>query len=690
MAHYNSCFEFGITTEELSYIAGIISCKLASSSNYISFKNPEKKDINIDAILNRIIDVTGAELVIGDNTRSVLISGNNLKKHLRNLQVPSSLCPDIASFASIRKDLVQHFVRGYSEICMADAKRFLKPEIGKGCCPIIKIGGKGKQNFKTALMELLTPLDIKFEYKSYGDREDPSIQIVDKEEIHKFYDFFYKDATIFDQNLKTLLESCIERLHTSKYGAYKDVGKYKDIIINLLSENKTQVEIANHLNVDVTDLRSYLISNNMYEVNSKSNFEDLHLKPRPENSRLQAMYKLPQQDDAYDNLWMCKCDCGNTVIAKASSYLCGHKSSCGCLKIETARESIKVAQEKNRIYKDPSIGTATRIHFKHYNDGDVTFEKFLELSKQNCHYCGVPPSNNSNVYKNGKRASKEIIAKAYYIYNGLDRVDNSRGHYIDNVVPCCRMCNYSKRDSTLDSFQKYLTFLCAYSIVTKRIVSQLSETQIIELEKKIQPLNQCKDENIYTFDIGIVEVDDKLLCKCCGNMFAGNISDYKYKWNCGCLKGFHRRFSSNKLDRIEFRRVFQDYDDEGDLTLNDITELTTKRCTYCGAKPKNIRIHGEFSKKTRNLIADNLHSDLYKRYVLLYNGIDRVDNKQRQHNKDNCVTCCKHCNIGKRANDVQTFYQWIQKIYDNYVKPNNLLEKFDSLICDYMGIQNDK
>jgi len=35
--------------------------------------------------------------------------------------------------------------------------------------------------------------------------------------------------------------------------------------------------------------------------------------------------------------------------------------------------------------------------------------------------------------------------------NGLDRIDNSKGHIIGNVLPCCHQCNMKKKT---DSFRK--------------------------------------------------------------------------------------------------------------------------------------------------------------------------------------------------------------------------------------------
>lgn len=46
-----------------------------------------------------------------------------------------------------------------------------------------------------------------------------------------------------------------------------------------------------------------------------------------------------------------------------------------------------------------------------------------------CHYCG------------------EAIPTA-----GLDRVDNTKGYVLDNLVSCCTFCNAAKNTQTMDEF----------------------------------------------------------------------------------------------------------------------------------------------------------------------------------------------------------------------------------------------
>lgn len=81
---------------------------------------------------------------------------------------------------------------------------------------------------------------------------------------------------------------------------------------------------------------------------------------------------------------------------------------------------------------------------------ELTIEQFERLTKSNCFYCGVKPSNSM---------LNEVIKKRMngdYIYNGIDRVDNTRGYVIDNVIPCCSKCNYMKNSSEVSEFLEHI------------------------------------------------------------------------------------------------------------------------------------------------------------------------------------------------------------------------------------------
>ena len=55
-----------------------------------------------------------------------------------------------------------------------------------------------------------------------------------------------------------------------------------------------------------------------------------------------------------------------------------------------------------------------------------------ELMTSPCHYCGL----------------LDLGARV----NGIDRVENAVGYWPSNVVSCCKLCNYFKKDYTVDVF----------------------------------------------------------------------------------------------------------------------------------------------------------------------------------------------------------------------------------------------
>lgn len=141
----------------------------------------------------------------------------------------------------------------------------------------------------------------------------------------------------------------------------------------------------------------------------------------------------------------CLCDCGIEKIIKLSLLRNGNTKSCGCFRKEIAIPKTKIIQnimiERGLWESDDLVATAKKIWNQRYNDGDISFNEFLSLSKQDCFYCGKSPSNNALTRKEN-----------YFTYNGLDRVDNKQGHNKNNVVPCCYYCNISKSDRTSEDF----------------------------------------------------------------------------------------------------------------------------------------------------------------------------------------------------------------------------------------------
>lgn len=151
------------------------------------------------------------------------------------------------------------------------------------------------------------------------------------------------------------------------------------------------------------------------------------------------------KNQQYKTWCYCKCDCGKFKLVCFGHLISSKIRSCGCL-------------YKRIAYKKLSYGEAARNHVIHRYKyqakrrgliWSLTLEQLIALFNGNCYYCGIEPNN----------FSSNLNKKKFYggfIYNGIDRVDNSKGYEIENVVTCCRRCNECKKASTKEDFLKWV------------------------------------------------------------------------------------------------------------------------------------------------------------------------------------------------------------------------------------------
>ena len=194
--------------------------------------------------------------------------------------------------------------------------------------------------------------------------------------------------------------------------------------------------------------------------------------------------------------WLCKCKCGNEVIARGSTLRSGHSKSCkSCSgkssspewsapdRFQTYRnkEWLKYRYEDKglsmrEIAKEANCSAATICNWVHKHgievrskskpygaaagnflfnsyrssarardlEWDLTEEQFAQLASQPCHYCGIGPSRPvARSDLNGTR-----------LYNGVDRLDSNLGYIAGNCVPCCTDCNMAKGQMSKEGFLK--------------------------------------------------------------------------------------------------------------------------------------------------------------------------------------------------------------------------------------------
>jgi hypothetical protein len=143
-------------------------------------------------------------------------------------------------------------------------------------------------------------------------------------------------------------------------------------------------------------------------------------------------------------LYKFQCDCGIQKIS-VNSTSC---NSCGCLRREAmlrVRQGWPILPKgeasKNLLYANYKRSAKARhIEFS------LTREEFIVKTCQNCAYCGAIPNQTT------RRLSQSTHYNGNYVYNGLDRQNNTQGYTLENTVPCCKICNRAKSTLSVKDF----------------------------------------------------------------------------------------------------------------------------------------------------------------------------------------------------------------------------------------------
>lgn len=132
-----------------------------------------------------------------------------------------------------------------------------------------------------------------------------------------------------------------------------------------------------------------------------------------------------------------------------------------------------------------------------------------------------------------------------------------------------------------------------------------------------------------------------------------------YTKSCGCFKVYKRASGESGL-KLFIKGYKSNAIIRGmkfNLTMEDVRNITSKNCYYCGEEPSGISI---MSKSKDEKLTE------YRTYK--YSGIDRIDSN-KGYELDNVVPCCKWCNIAKNDSTVDEFKNHIFKMY-NFLKTN--------------------
>lgn len=141
-------------------------------------------------------------------------------------------------------------------------------------------------------------------------------------------------------------------------------------------------------------------------------------------------------------VWHCICECGTELDVAGRSLIRGNTKSCGCLIKDTRRRLPKGIAARNELYSHYKYHAVERgLVF------DIDIDTFTDYTQRVCEYCGNEPS---------QVGRKKTRGNGAYIYNGIDRKDNTKGYTLENIATCCKVCNYAKHIMNEKDFDEWI------------------------------------------------------------------------------------------------------------------------------------------------------------------------------------------------------------------------------------------
>lgn len=168
-----------------------------------------------------------------------------------------------------------------------------------------------------------------------------------------------------------------------------------------------------------------------------------------------------------------ECDCGHCYKLKLTNTL-KNNGNFMCRQCYAERDAANFDSHwgykaaYSRVRKDARA--ADRVF-------DIHLEEFRYLCQQNCYYCGSQPSN-LITYR-----GQNSFTFRYFVYSGLDRINNDIGYTRQNVVPCCIICNRAKNSMPFKDFIDWLNRLTDY----RQRINDEQKEQVALAKQAIQP-----------------------------------------------------------------------------------------------------------------------------------------------------------------------------------------------------------
>ena len=250
-------------------------------------------------------------------------------------------------------------------------------------------------------------------------------------------------------------------------------------------------------------------------------------------------------------------------------------------------------------------------------DYELTDEDTQSLMKNECFYC-------KDVNDNGEK-----------YFNGIDRVNNDLGYNVDNCVTCCKTCNYSKCEMSLDDFIGKVHHIISYLglIDEKFNYSELFKNHNTDIKYKFYKYEKRANQKLlknddFLFDLSKEEFNIIISQSCylCGketdNFHTNGIdridNNIGYEKNnvlpcCGDCNYMKREFSLNYL-LIKYCQIYHKHK----LTLDEKNVVIQKICKYINAKVN------ELNKYVNDNIKD-VAGMMFDMYISRKRGISAIE-----------------------------------------------------------------
>lgn len=170
-----------------------------------------------------------------------------------------------------------------------------------------------------------------------------------------------------------------------------------------------------------------------------------------------TIIEFSHSDNRWRKWYKVNCLCWTEKIVMGSAMQSWNTKSCWCLWSET--------RKSKRIPNNFSEINAVILWYKRHAKRrwfDWKLERYFieKIVRKDCFYCWLEPSN----YKKLKNSIWD-----WFLYSWIDRLDSLKNYTEDNVVPCCRICNFAKSNLTISEFREW-----ALRIWNKAIAEQWS------------------------------------------------------------------------------------------------------------------------------------------------------------------------------------------------------------------------